>query len=147
MANSEKGLWTYFNPKMKAAQGANWHAERIESHASVAGQPDVNYCLFGIEGNLELKHSRRSGKDFELRPSEHQWMRRRLKAGGICWILAEIAETKEWLMIYGDKSESLIRNPSQANWRKQAYVVMDSQNVESNIKLISILLRTKGCKP
>ncbi len=57
------------------------HAVPVESLAC-PGVPDVNYCLGGLEGWIELKQ----GRDV-LRPTQRLWIRNRLKSHGIVWLL------------------------------------------------------------
>jgi hypothetical protein len=63
-----------------------WHWQRIESGATGSGTPDLNYCAHGFEAWLELK-----GTDswrIEIRPPQHAWIQRRIRAGGNVFIAA-----------------------------------------------------------
>jgi len=126
MSNSEKGLWSYLNPKMKEAFGTKWHAERIETGATACGQPDVNYCLMGKENNIELKHA--TATNFcRLRPSQYQWMKRRLRAGKLCWILVELSHRKTWILISSAHCQTLIKNPEEKVWVECAMEVWQNE--------------------
>lgn len=59
------------------------HASSVESHATSPGIPDVDFCIEGVEGHVELKVITSSG----LRPTQALWFRRRVKAGGSPWIM------------------------------------------------------------
>lgn len=51
----EAGLWRKIRPLLIDAVGGRW--DRVENGVS-AGMPDVNYCINGREGWLELKAAR-----------------------------------------------------------------------------------------
>lgn len=57
-----------------------FHWQRIETAAIGAGIPDINYCCEGFEGWLELKFVK--GWRVDLRPEQHAWINRRIRAGG-----------------------------------------------------------------
>lgn len=63
--------------------GPNSHVSCVESHETSAGIPDIDYCIHGVEGHVELKYSKKGGKQPRLRPTQKKWMRERIKAGGI----------------------------------------------------------------
>ena len=82
---SEQQLWVKVRDKI-AHFG---HFSRIES-VCTTGYPDVDYCLDGVEGNIELKFcrdwpKRASTKVFKeghnLRTEQSKWFKLRLKAG------------------------------------------------------------------
>lgn len=124
MSSSEKGLWEYVNAKMRALHGSKWHGCRIETGATSNGQPDVNYCLDGVEDNLELKFARKN-KWCELRPSQYQWMKKRARAGKQCWILVEITHQNRWLLIASGSAEVLIKHKEQPVWTSAATAIWD----------------------
>lgn len=65
---------------------ADGHASPIESHDVSAGIPDINYCIKGHEGHIELK----VGKDSRppaLRPTQHRWAVLRNRAEGTFFYL------------------------------------------------------------
>ena len=44
--------------------------------------PDLNWCMVGIEANLELKVGDEEGRAPSIRPSQVRWFRDRVAAGG-----------------------------------------------------------------
>ena len=110
MITSETGVWKHLQSKVRS----KGHFTRIESGMTVLGQPDVNYCVDGEEGNLELKYCRGTTDGFELRPAQYQWMKRRIKAGGFqIWILAHIGQDNTWILVHGSHAEKCIKNPKK----------------------------------
>lgn len=91
---SEVALWNYVHNNI----GHLGHFSRIESGDTAAGIPDVEYCIGGISGHLELKSSTK------LRQSQFVWMRDRLRAGGIVNVLWQDGQKKEWRLIPGDSA-------------------------------------------
>ena len=59
--------------------------QRIELGAVGPGVPDVNYCIGGMEGWLELKATENWSVPF--RPGQPGWIARRVRAGGRVFIL------------------------------------------------------------
>jgi hypothetical protein len=66
------------------------HFERVEN-AVASGTPDVDYCISGSSGKLELKYAQKHpakqttpvlGRGNGLRRSQIVWIARRLHAGG-----------------------------------------------------------------
>lgn len=69
------------------------HCDRIESHATSPGRPDVSICLSAsVSIDIELKST--DAKDairkLFVRPSQKVWMKDRAAAGGRCFILARV---------------------------------------------------------
>jgi len=60
------------------------HFQRIET-STIQGVPDINYCIEGVEGWIELKVSR--GK---LSRFQKVWIYTRLKHGGRVFILVSV---------------------------------------------------------
>lgn len=97
---SEADLWT----TTRKAIGHTGHFTRVEN-AVAAGMPDVDFCIRGIEGRLELKHRADEPARIEtpvfkhkgLRESQLLWIRTRVKHGGRVFILAEVAGSR-WLL-------------------------------------------------
>jgi len=72
------------------AAGMRCHFERVENAVAV-GTPDVDYCVAGVHGKMELKYAPRHpvrsstpvlGRGNGLRRSQIIWAARRLSAGG-----------------------------------------------------------------
>jgi len=73
---SESALWKH----MKKNIGHLGHFSRVESHETSSGIPDVDYCIRGVEGHIELKFAR--GKIPKIRGTQVRWFRDRAKQGG-----------------------------------------------------------------
>lgn len=72
------------------------HWQRIENEVG-AGQPDVNYCIDGVEGWLELKVWPR-----KLEPSQILWARTREACGGITWVLVKASTLMDCLLLHAE---------------------------------------------
>lgn len=90
----ESSFWaTRLRPRLTAAcvaAGLPHHFERVEN-AVASGTPDVDYCIDGRAGKLELKYTPRHparastpvlGRGNGLRRTQIVWIWRRLRAGG-----------------------------------------------------------------
>jgi hypothetical protein len=95
----ESSFWaTRLRPKLTAAcvsAGVQYHFERVEN-AVASGTPDVDYCINGRAGKLELKYTPRHparattpvlGRSCGLRRSQLIWIWRRLRAGGRVYVV------------------------------------------------------------
>ena len=86
--------------------------DRIEA-GSIAGIPDVNYCIEGKEGWIELKAPKIPiMQDTMLFKSQHNlsqmqknWFYRQVRAGGKCWVL--IAGDTHWMLISGKYADEI----------------------------------------
>lgn len=92
MMNPEKKFYELFKTKLG---GKSTHIQRIESSVT-QGIPDVNYCINGVEGWLELKSWEKAiGRgDFyvpKLRPQQCAWLHRRSSAGGRALLLCRVS--------------------------------------------------------
>jgi hypothetical protein len=71
--------------------------KRIENNVS-SGTPDVNYCIEGEEGWIELKHAKewpKRGGPLKLKhftPEQRLWIHTRQKAGGKAFVLLKVAK-------------------------------------------------------
>lgn len=79
----ERGFW---HEELKEPLNAMGHVTRIETYGLANGQPDVNYAIEGVDGNIELKAGNRK-RALKLRPSQRSWFRQRTKAHGVAWVL------------------------------------------------------------
>ena len=89
----------------------NCRLDRVESMV-IAGMPDVNFCIDGVEGWIEMKSpkepKRSTSKLFAgnhpLSQDQMNWFLRQKQAGGTGWVL--ISTDKRWMLIdgceYGD---------------------------------------------
>lgn len=90
---SESRLWT----RVREGVYAHGHFDRRENNP-LDGVPDVNYCVDGCEGHIELKFRRDPPvRDTTpvfgskgLRESQVAWIGRRLRAGGRVFILSQV---------------------------------------------------------
>lgn len=57
------------------------HISWVESHATSPGFPDADICLRKVIIQTELKVVKAKGK-VEIRPTQYEWFRERLRAGG-----------------------------------------------------------------
>jgi hypothetical protein len=57
-----------------------WHWQSVETFSTGQGVPDLNYCVMGIEGWIELK--RAEANAVSITPEQVGWAERRLRAGG-----------------------------------------------------------------
>jgi hypothetical protein len=100
----------------------------VETWSTGRGVPDLNYCINGHEGWIELKTT--EGWAVTVRPEQVAWIERRLRAGGRVflavrrkrhelWLLA--GEDARALMLHGLKAlnplyRSDMEGPSRWNW-------------------------------
>lgn len=89
---AEHDLWH----RLRDAGKKFGHFERIENMVG-RGRPDVNYCVVGVEGNIELKQIARWPKKPEtvvevdhFTPQQRIWIRTRLSAQGRVYVLLEV---------------------------------------------------------
>jgi hypothetical protein len=91
-----------------------WHWQRLETEATGSGIPDLNCCAHGFEFWLELKAT--STWRIEIRPPQHAWINRRIRAGGNVYVavrrqvvLKRTATKADELYIFcGCKTEALM---------------------------------------
>jgi hypothetical protein len=109
---SEAQLWRY----VKKNIGHLGHFSRVESHETSSGIPDVDYCIAGVEGHIELKYGKDRGP--KIRGSQVKWFRDREKRGGRPWILTELVmnKTSYYLLHRGSAIETLARNHDHEVW-------------------------------
>lgn len=107
---SEANLWK----EMKKNVGHMGHFSRIESHDTSSGFPDVNFCVLGVEGNIELKFEDDEKKIPEIRPSQIRWMNKRDKAGGNIWFLVHWAN--RYMLIRGCYGKFIYNKNNLSLW-------------------------------
>lgn len=92
---SEGKLWK----EMSKNIGHLGHFSRVESHETSSGIPDVDYCINGTEGHVELKHGNNSAP--RIRGTQVRWFRHRIKAGGYPWMFTHIViKKKDYYMLH-----------------------------------------------
>lgn len=106
---SEKNDWKLLRDKMKYMKG-RW--DRMENGVGV-GMPDINFCLNGVEGWIEMKsptepkhmHTPLFGSNHRISQDQKNWFKRQMDAGGRAFIL--IGTDKRWMLIHGRHVETL----------------------------------------
>jgi hypothetical protein len=103
-ATPESDLWTHFKAIVEGADPAA-HLVRVENTLS-PGYPDVDYCIAGREGHVELKVLRTWPKRAatvvrvpHYTRAQRDWLVDRHKAGGHVHILIRVAD--EYLLFSG----------------------------------------------
>ena len=95
----ESDLWKTFRDKLfkERLKGRKRDVKRIENNVAL-GTPDVNYCIEGAEGWVELKHARewpKRGGPLKLRhftPEQRLWIHLRQGAGGKAFVLLKVED-------------------------------------------------------
>ena len=128
---SEKRLWDY----IRGGIGHAGHFDRIESTFTVAGRPDVNYCIDGCEGDFELKiYDKRKG-GFVLRSGQVAWHAKRVQAKGRCFIIARYDGPKKlFLLIHSKNAKHLAHDRSFEGWLAQSALVWEGSINWSKLK-------------
>lgn len=122
--SGEKKMWAYLRPKLKHYG----HFERIESHETAVGTPDVDYCIKGYNNKLELKYTKKE-KGCILRPSQAGWFKRRCAAGGQPWLLlqADIRDARGFALIAGSDVPALVNTKDAIEWLQAATMVWQTK--------------------
>lgn len=137
--NGEGRMWKYLSPKLKPYG----HFERIESHETAVGTPDVNYCIRGYCNHLELKFTDSEKRGLRLRPSQAGWFRKRVKALGQPWLLAQIKVRKKrgYVLVAGSDVPALAKTTRIADWLEAGTMVWeDKLAVEELIQFLGTYL-------
>jgi hypothetical protein len=134
-------MWKYLGPKLKPYG----HFERIESHETAVGTPDVNYCIEGYCNNLELKYTEKE-KGCVLRASQSGWFRKRCRAKGQPWLLlcAHIRQTRGWCLIPGTDVPGLVHTRDVKDWLRAGIMVWEEKIIiEQLVEFLSIYLKAQ----
>ena len=113
MINDESGLRKTVKKALKEVGHLSW----VESHATSAGIPDLNYCIQGYEGWVELK----SG-NFEVKASQVIWMEERISNGGHPLFLIEMDDA--FFFVCGSQASNLRKNNSVDNVASLAFFAL-----------------------
>ena len=98
-------------------------ANRLESHATSVGRPDVNVCLVGgIVWDLELKYS--NTNHTRLRPAQRGWLFRRRRVGGNCGVLTKWEQADTTLYLFNIRFPD---NNDMYDWEQYADAVWESK--------------------
>jgi len=119
---SEKDFWQEMKTGLAEA-GIEGHFSRVESPQASAGIPDLDFCVRGVEGHIELKF----GKDKKvpsIRPSQVKWFHDRIKNGGHPMIFAKIVigTRVNYCFYAGSKVRELHEAKSNQDWVNLANV-------------------------
>jgi hypothetical protein len=102
---SESNMWRFLAQKFKRYGHGDW--QRIEDSISM-GIPDVNFCIDGVEGWIELKEipawPKRKDTIVTFRSpwtkEQRFWARKRGQHNGNIWLLVRVFDTKEYLLFW-----------------------------------------------
>jgi len=122
--SGETKMWNYLRPKLKPYG----HFERIESHETSVGTPDVSYCIEGYCNHLELKYTEKE-RGCILRPSQSAWFRNRCGAKGQPWLLlhANIRQTRGYCLIPGTNVPGLVHTKDVKEWLHKGIMVWEGK--------------------
>jgi len=135
----EAKMWKYLAPKLKP----HGHFERIEAHETAVGTPDVEYCINGYTNRIELKFTDSLKKGFRLRPSQCGWFRKRVKAGGQPWLLAQslIRNKRGYVLVAGTDVPNLVHTTKVTTWFEAGVRVWEDKiDIEELIQYLSTYL-------
>ena len=91
-------------------EGQDAHVVNMEPGTTNPGIPDLNFCLHGIEGNVELKLAYEEGAAPHIRPMQLVWFRERVKAKGypmLAYFVLSEKFTDEVLIFQGRRIDEL----------------------------------------
>ena len=110
---SEAKFWN----EIKRNIGGSGHFSRVESGETSVGIPDVDYCIDGIEGHLEIKYGT-GDKLPKIRPSQVNWFKARHKAGGSPFLLAKIItnDKPKYFFFRADRIQKLAHANVYTDW-------------------------------
>lgn len=114
---------------IKGINEADGHAVAVEN-AVEAGTPDLNYCVAGAEGWLELKQvpDWPKGIDTVIRIEHYtlhqrRWIHRRQVAGGRAGLVLQVADEvflfmDKTALVVGTLDEPRLRKRCTASWKR-----------------------------
>lgn len=83
------------------------HFQSVETFSTGRGVPDLNYCIDGTEGWIELKDVKRGWKPI-FQAEQIGWMERRVRNGGKVFVAVRVRIDRDALYIFpGGKSRIL----------------------------------------
>jgi hypothetical protein len=143
---NEKTLWTKLRPGL-AAFG---HFERIENMVGT-GTPDVDFCVAGTHGKIELKYVKSYPKKHDtpimshggLRTEQVAWMLNRLRNGGRIFTLVGIGTptgTDLWLFRMDENNVRELNSYGMRIYQHQACWWYEARQVLDYKALIAVLL-------
>jgi len=146
MSRGEAKMWKYLAPKLKPYG----HFERIESHETAVGTPDVEYCINGYTNRLELKFTDTEKRGLRLRPAQSGWFRKRVKAGGQPWLLAQalVRKKRGYVLVAGSDVPNLVHTTRIADWLEAGIKVWEDQiDIEELLQFLSTYLIVDSPEP
>lgn len=141
----ETKMWDYLGPKLRPYG----HFERIESHGTAVGTPDVNYCIRGYTNHLELKFTDSEKRGFRLRPSQCGWFKKRVKALGQPWLLAQslINGKRGYILVAGSDVPALVHTTRVADWLMAGLMVWEDKiDMAQLVDFLSTYIIADGVK-
>ena len=102
--SKESDVWTIVRAAL-IQMGPGMHYNRIESHSTALGYPDVEYCYRGVVSQIELKFVNSLSERIVIRPSQILWFTERVKSGGEPLMITGIKRAES---ICGMATEQLI---------------------------------------
>jgi len=136
----EQRMWNYLYPKLKKFG----HFERIESHETAVGTPDVEYCINGYNNKIELKYTSSYRHGFRLRPAQCAWFKKRVKAGGQPWVLAKAelpGKSIGIVLIAGTDVPNLVHTTRVIEWLETGVMVWkDKIDIDNLIQFLKYYL-------
>lgn len=133
---NESQLWDFLRPKLQSIKRC--HYSRIESGETSPGFPDLDVCIEGIGGYIEMKHiNGRENRKNLLRPSQYRWICDRIEAGETnIWILVSCNMGKGrvfFLLVHGSNVGALIRTNRLDDWTAAAREILTEDNLVDGI--------------
>jgi hypothetical protein len=121
------------------------HMCMVESHAVSAGIPDLNYCLNGKEGWIELKWWTNTNPA-QFRPTQIAWFRRRVAAGGKPLVIwgHDLGERTKFYAMEGKNVPSLARSQELKQWERSSFCSWDGK---INFSALLLILATGEPSP
>ena len=105
MRGGEAKFWREMKDKIRLIGDV----DRIESHETSIGRPDINICIEGdIQWDIELKYTDTHG--IEVRPSQRMWFKKRSKVQRRACFFTKVVRPNEILYLV-----NLINNTPDSN--------------------------------
>jgi hypothetical protein len=99
LATPENSFKKYLLRIMKGVWDVQSHEDRYSP-----GIPDLSYGIDGINGWIELKYiGPRSRKPSKFTPQQINWLKKRMRYGGNCWVMVKKAP-QSFYLFRGDKA-------------------------------------------
>ena len=132
----ETRFWKWLRGKLPRG-----HFCRVEPPPS-PGIPDVNYCIKGVEGWIELKMGLLRERPFNarnkgLRISQKRWIRERLKTNGRVFVL--VSRGSEVLVLSGAYAVTTTKQTTISEMRTCSLAVLDKKGETFTRELYAIL--------